>query len=195
MKKRNKKVVLFLILLLSIIGIGSAYAYYQVNVIVPNKYKAATYEVEIEEEFEDKFGVKKVWIVNKEKTNAPVVLRVNYNELWSKEIDGVLLTLDNNVNGENVVEKEWTEEFLNDFELKEDGWYYYKKVLRPEERVQLLERISLKNELISTSEYSNEYLTYDYELAFNFESIQATEDAVLEIWNKNITINDDNVTW
>ena len=195
MKKGNKKVVLFLILLLSIIGIGSAYAYYQVNVIVPNKYKASTYEVEIEEEFEDKFGVKKVWIVNKEKTNAPVVLRVNYNEIWSKEIDGVLLTLDNNVNGENVVEKEWTEEFLNDFELKEDGWYYYKKVLRPEERVQLLEGITLKNELISTSEYSNEYLTYDYELAFNFESIQATEDAVLEIWNKNITINDDNVTW
>ena len=193
--KKNKKVVLFLILLLSFIGIGSVYAYYQVNVIVPNKYKAATYDVEIEEEFEDEFGTKKVWIVNNEKTNAPVVLRISYNEFWSKTIDGVLLTLDNNVNGENVVEKTWTEDFLEDFELKEDGWYYYKKVLNPEERVQLLESISLKNELVSLSDYREEYHTYDYELAFNFESIQATKDAVLEIWDKNITIDGDNVTW
>ena len=193
--KKNKKVVLFLILLLSFIGIGSVYAYYQVNVIVPNKYKAATYDVEIEEEFEDEFGTKKVWIVNNEKTNAPVVLRISYNEFWSKTIDGVLLTLDNNVNRENVVEKTWTEDFLEDFELKEDGWYYYKKVLNPEERVQLLESISLKNELVSLSDYREEYHTYDYELAFNFESIQATKDAVLEIWDKNITIDGDNVTW
>lgn len=193
--KNNKKIVLILLILLSFVGIGSAYAYYRASVIVPNKYKAATYDVELEEEFEGEFGVKKVWIVNKEKTNAPVVLRISYNEFWSKEIDGVLLTLDNNVNGENVVEKTWNEEFMNDFELGDDGWYYYKKVLDPEERVGILERIKLKEELIATSPYYNDYKTYDYELAFNFESIQATEDAVLEIWGKNININDDIVTW
>ena len=193
--KKNKKVVLFLILILSFIGIGSAYAYYQANVIVPNKYKAATYNVVLEEEFDGTFGKKKVWIINREKTNAPVVLRINYNEEWSKIVDGEGLTLDNNVNGENVVDKTWAEDFLNDFELKDDGWYYYKKVLNPEESVDILERIRLKEELIATSPYYNDYKAFNYELSFNFESIQATKDAVLEIWNKNITIDGDNVTW
>ena len=140
-------------------------------------------------------GNKKVSFVNNEETNAPVVLRINYNEEWRKEINGVKVSLDNNVNGENVVTKNWTTEFTNNFVDGGDGWYYYKKILNAEESVQVLDSISLKESLISTSPYYNDYKSYTYELDFNFEAIQASSSAISDIWGKNATITGGNITW
>ena len=133
--------------------------------------------------------------MNNEETNTPVVLRINYNELWRKEVNGVKLSLDNNVNGVNVVTKNWTTAFTNDFVDGGDGWYYYKKTLNAEESVQVLNSISLNESLISTSPYYNDYKTYTYELDFNFEAIQANSSAISEIWGKNATITGGDVTW
>ena len=99
------------------------------------------------------------------------------------------------VNGENVVQKNWTSAFTNDFIDGGDGWYYYKKVLNAEESVQVLESISLKEDLISTSPYYNDYKNYTYELDFNFEAIQASSSAISNIWNKDVTINGGDITW
>ena len=194
-KKLKKKPLIFLLLLLVLGIVGTTFAYYYTEIAIPNQFRAMTYNVTIEEEFNNTWGTKKVSFVNNEETNTPVVLRINYNELWRKEVNGVKLSLDNNVNGENVVEKGWTTAFTNDFIDGGDGWYYYKKTLNAEESVQVLESISLKENLIRTSPYYDDYKSYTYELDFNFEAIQASSSAISEIWGKTATISGDNVTW
>ena len=199
MEKKLKikiKPLIFTFALLIITIVGITFAYYKNQVILANKFNTYTYNVSIEEEFYDDWGTKKVTFANNEETNTPVVLRINYNETWLKEITDLgLVPISNNVNGSNVVTKEWTESFLQDFQLHTDGWYYYKKTLNPEEKVQVLNSISLNETLISSSPYYEDYLTADYNLSFNYEAIQATEAAVKEIWGHNITINSSNVTW
>lgn len=194
--KALKKKPLIFLLALSIIGIvGSTFAYYYTEVSLPNKFKTMTYNVSIEEEFNDTWGTKKVSFVNDEETNTPVVLRINYNESWRKEVNGIKLSLDNNVNGINVVTKNWTTAFTNQFIDGGDGWYYYVKTLNPKESVQVLDSISLNESLISTSPYYNEYKSYTYELDFNFEAIQANSNAISNIWGVSATINEGNVAW
>ena len=194
-RKIKKKPLIFLLVLCLLGIVGTTFAYYYTEIVIPNQFKAMTYNVTIEEEFNDTWGTKKVSFVNNEETNTPVVLRINYNELWRKEVNGVKLSLDNNVNGTNVVTKNWTTAFTNDFVDGGDGWYYYKKTLNAEESVQVLNSISLNESLISTSPYYNDYKTYTYELDFNFEAIQANSSAISEIWGKNATITGGDVTW
>ena len=194
-KKMNKKPIIFILIVLALTVIGGTFAYYYTEISLPNQFKTMTYNVTINEVFNDTWGTKRVSFVNNEETNTPVVLRINYNEKWRKEVSGVLLSLDNNVNGENVVEKTWTTAFTNDFVDGGDGWYYYKKTLNAEESVQVLDAIALKESLISTSPYYNDYKSYTYELDFNFEAIQASSNAISNLWNKNATISEGNVTW
>lgn len=199
MKLSRKKIKFKPFLFLFLLGFGflisGTFTYFYNEVILPNQFKTMTYNVAIEEEFYDTWGTKKVSFVNKEDTNTPVVLRINYNEIWSKVIDGELLNLSNVVGGVSVVTKEWTDAFNNDFILGEDGWYYYKKVLEANGSVQVLNSISLNNDAISNSLYAEDYDVYDYELSFNYEAIQATEDAVASIWGYDITINGSDITW
>ena len=194
-KKIKKKPLYFLLLLLVLGIVGTTFAYYYTEIAIPNQFRAMTYNVTIEEEFNNTWGTKKVSFVNNEETNTPVVLRINYNELWRKEVNGVKLSLDNNVNGTNVVIKNWTTAFTNDFIDGGDGWYYYKKTLAAEASVQVLDSIALNESLISTSPYYDDYKSYTYELDFNFEAIQASSSAISEIWGKTATISGGNVTW
>ena len=120
-KKIKKKPLFFLLLLLALGIVGTTFAYYYTEIAIPNQFRAMTYNVTIEEEFNNTWGTKKVSFVNNEETNTPVVLRINYNELWRKEVNGVKLSLDNNVNGTNVVTKNWTTAFTNDFIDGGDG--------------------------------------------------------------------------
>ena len=194
-KKIKKKPLFFLLLLLALGIVGTTFAYYYTEIAIPNQFRAMTYNVTIEEEFNNTWGTKKVSFVNNEETNTPVVLRINYNELWRKEVNGVKLSLDNNVNGTNVVTKNWTTAFTNDFIDGGDGWYYYKKTLAAEASVQVLDSIALNESLISTSPYYDDYKAYTYELDFNFEAIQASSSAISEIWGRTATISGGNVTW
>ena len=195
LQKIRKTPLFFIILIILLVTISGTFAYFASSVSIPNKFKIMTYNVTIEEEFNDTWGTKKVNFVNKETTNTPVVLRINYNELWRKEVNGIKLSLDNNVSGTNVVTKNWTTAFTNDFIDGGDGWYYYKKILDAQQSVQVLESIALNEQLISTSPYYNDYKSYTYELIFNFEAIQANVDAINDIWGKNVYMNDGNVTW
>ena len=192
--KRNKP--LFFILILLVLGlIGGTFAYYYNEVSFPNRFKTMTYNVTLEENFNDDWGTKEVFFKNKETTNMPVVLRINYNEEWSKKVNNETYTLSNTVNNQDVVTKTWTNDFLNNFTLGSDGWYYYKKVLNSGDSVQVLSSITLNENLIRNNPNYNNYKTYDYELAFNYEAIQANTEAVSSIWNKTITINGNDITW
>ena len=194
MKNRRFLVLMFGIFIF-FYSLGIVFALYRALVVVPNRFKAMTYNVVLDEEFYDDWGTKKVTITNRDSTNVPVALRVSFNEVWSNIVGDEYYTLSNKVNGLDTVKKEWTPTFLNDFVLSDDGWYYYKKVLNPEESVQILNSISLSDNVIVDSPYYEEYKKYDYELSFNYEAIQATEKAISDVWNIDVSKNGNNINW
>ena len=194
MKNRRFLVLMFGIFIF-FYSLGIVFALYRALVVVPNRFKAMTYNVVLDEEFYDDWGTKKVTITNRDSTNVPVALRVSFNEVWSNTVGDEYYTLSNKVNGLDTVKKEWTPTFLNDFVLSDDGWYYYKKVLNPEESVQILNSISLSDNVIVDSPYYEEYKKYDYELSFNYEAIQATEKAISDVWNIDVSKNGNNINW
>ena len=192
MKNKNKKPLIFGLLLLTLAVIGGTFAYYYSEVVIPNRFKAMTYDVKLVEEFEGDFGTKEVSIVNQEETNTPVVIRMSYNEYWDN-------SLNNKYNNTDVVTKNWTTDFLNDFRYDGgSGWYYYTKVLNPESSVTVLNSTALNTNLVNASPDRSSYLSSDYHLDFNYEAIQAKEEAILDIWGDdllNVSINGGNVSW
>ena len=189
----NKKICIALasLVLVGVIGVTAAVVYFKSE--IENKFSTSAYNIAIEEEFYDDWGTKKVSIVNHDAT--PVVIRVAYIETWSNknEESDATLQLSNKINGVDTVTKEWTDDWNNEFTLNSDGWYYYNKVLTSNEAVQILNSIELNKEVIKTSKEN--YNLYDYELDFRYEAIQATSDAIKEIWGHNVTISDNNVSW
>lgn len=57
--KIKKKPLIFILLLLLTVAVGSTFAYYYNEVIIPNKFKAMTYSVAIEEVFNGTWGDKR----------------------------------------------------------------------------------------------------------------------------------------
>lgn len=181
----KKKPLLYLGILLVIGAIGVSYAIYQNMVEKENVFETSPYTVHLEENFEPSTWpeetVKEVSIVNEGTTG--VVVRVSYSEVWTYE--GTILN--NLVNGENVVIKNFTESFLTDW-IYQDGWYYYTKVLEGNSSIQILESIELNTE-------EEEYQKGVYELTFYLESVQASEEAVLELWGITVHIEEGEITY
>ena len=199
-KKQLKKKPLFFLFGLLVVGIiGATFAYYYSEVVIPSEFKAMNYDVKIEEEFYGKFGTKKVSFVNNNEEGVPVLLRMNYNESWIKTIeeDGEIIEIfkptlyyDQDSNQRLSVEKQWTENFEEDFIYNEDdGWYYYKKVLNPKESVQILDSIT------QSSDLPNTYAEYKYRLIFNMEAIQAKETEAQLRWSMDMTLDGGGIDW
>lgn len=184
MKKmfNKKNIILAIVLITSFsLSFGVAYAYMSGKDTIKNKFSVAEQNVSIYEEFNGSFGTKEVSFKN-ESTKSPVLLRISYNESWCDGDNYV----SNTINGVNVVDKGWTNEFLNDFVLGNDGWYYYKKVLNASTSVKVLNTITLNNSY---------YERYDYDLTFNYEAVQTDNGASLELWGVDSTVNGDDVSW
>ena len=189
-KRKKRFLIISLLLIFLFSSVAVTYAVFNTSGIFENEFKTSSYYVYIDEEFYNTWGTKKVCFVNSADATVPVLLRINYNELWSKNYDdNTLLVISNEVNGTNVVNKIWTSNFQNDFTLGSDGWYYYNKLLNIGEEVCVLESISLNEELISTSEDYDKYKSYDYQLDFNFEASQSDIEAA-RIWDNGVEIKD-----
>ena len=198
MKKTRKikiRSLFFLLGFLVLISVGGTIAYYYQNVTLPNEFQTLVYNVTIDEEYYDDWGTKKVYINNSDSSNTPVVLRINYNEIWNYKGYGADVKLSNTINGSNVVDKDWTSTFTNDFIDGQDGWFYYKKLLSPNETIQILDSISLNTTLIESSPDYQDYLDFDYKLSINYEALGPNTNKISSIWNKNATISGNNVTW
>lgn len=200
LSKKGKKIILSLFIILFVGVIGISYAFYSSFKEVENIFKTAAYDVAIEEEFYDDWGTKKVSIVNKDANSTPVIIRINYDEIWSKNIDGTVVNLSNIVKTETETLRAVTLKTPSDFEANfidgKDGWYYYTKVLKPNQSVMLLESVALNEDVIKQSPYYEDYKSFDYQLSYNFEAIQATETAVKEIWGLEINVSSDGeITW
>ena len=193
-EKNNLKIkpIIFILLIATVIISGSTIAFFSIKESFGNKFKVKAFDISIEEpDFKGDFGSKTINIINND--SADVIIRVTINELWSKNQDDELVMLNNKVDGKDVVIKERGTDW-DDFIDGHDGWYYYKKVLKSDEKIELLKSIE-KNTLIP-EEKLKEYDSYDYELSYNYEGIQATEDAIKNIWELDANINEDGtISW
>lgn len=195
MKKIKIRSLLFLLGFFVLFSVGGTIAYYYQSVALPNEFQTLIYNVDISEEYNDTWGTKKVYITNSDSSNTPVVLRININETWNKVEYGADVKLSNTINGTNVVDKDWTSTFTNDFIDGQDGWFYYKKLLSPNETIQILDSISLNTTLIESSPDYQDYLNFNYKLSINYEALGPNTNKISSIWNKTATIDGINVTW
>ena len=186
--KLKKKSLIFILLLLLVAVVGGTYAVFYNSIAIPNQFNIMLYDIKITDDFNNQWGDRNVSLTNVDKSNTDVVLRINYNEVWSKDIDGEKVFISNIANGSNVVNKEWADDFLNDFYLADDGWYYYKKVLGPNDSVQILKSVSLNEDLIKDLDNYSKYKNYDYDLSFNYEAISADSSIVKDAWDRIVNI-------
>ena len=188
MKCKMNIVFIFLLLLLGVVGV--TYAYFTETESFENDFVIADFNVVIEENFEQGFDVewdtiyisKEVFITNKK--NTPAIVRVSYNQNVLGEVD-----IGENVENKylisneyiiNCFEYDWTEEFDNYFRYQ-DGWFYYLKVLPANSGIQIMSGINVKD-------FSTE--AQHYNLDFNIEAVQATPEAVEEVWGWQVSIDE-----
>ncbi len=192
-KVLKNKPIIFLVLLLLVVMVDGTIAYFSLTTKLDNRFNTSKYDVRLSEDFDSstwpELTKKKVSILND--GTADIIVRMSYNEMWRSNTGDVL---NNIVDGKNVVIKDWATSLESDW-LYKDGWYYYKKIIEGKSELQLLNSIMLDNTVIEKSEDYSKYLTYEYSLIFNYESIQATSEAVKDIWGQDIEINDKDITW
>ena len=89
------------------------------------------------------------------------------------------------------------------WELREDGWYYYKKVLPANGTTEnFMENVDFSNIKNLEEPLKNTYKDAEYEIQFQAEAVQASdqwkvsEDAVTTLFGKDIsaTVNDGTIT-
>lgn len=186
MEKENKiKNLIIILAIVLLCAVSFTISFFTNRGQFTKEYNPKEYNVTLEETFNNTWGEKKVYINNQ--GTADTYLRISYNEVWYKQIENTIL-YQNNLEEDFVVTKNWTESFLNDFTLI-DGWYYYNKVLEGNTKLQILESIEKKKETDTNIE------GYEYELSFNFETIQATEKALQNLWDKKADINNGVIIW
>ena len=185
--KIRKRSILFIILALTIGIIGATIAFYNTYNANQSAYYAANYNVFLEQEWDGTWGDKNITIRNEGTT--PVVLRLSYKEAWSKEIENENILINNIYADNNVVNKDWSNTFLNDFTYY-NGWYYYNKPLNSNESIVILNGV---NKIDTNGSYN--YNDYNYELSFYYETVQSTKNAIKSLWNITPDINDDQINW
>ena len=186
-KKSKKYLLITPVLALAVVGAGilMVYAFSHNNTVVTNDIPTRTGTVQIIDDSEPGFGKKEVSFENSDMNGISLLLRIGYSETWK---DGSDNNVSNIYNGNNVVAKTWTSAFTNDFADGNDGWYYYKKLLRPGDNVKVITAIALTEP---------SYAAYHYDLRFRFESIQPSSAAATALWSKTATIDEATgaVTW
>ena len=190
-KQKNNKKFLFatpvVVVLAVAVVLGISFAVYAVSrntAEIKGSAVVATNGVSIIEDSDNGFGKKEVSFKNNADSNAPVLLRIAYSETWTDGNGDIISNIGSN--SANVVVKNWTNDFVQDFEDGHDGWYYYKKTLNPLAEVMVLSSISLSDE---------NYSAYNYDLSFRFEAVQADSAAANELWGKTVTVENGVATW
>jgi len=184
-----------------VIVVGGTIAYFLSSTSFENKFRTSYYDVAIEEVFRNDWGVKEVSIVNYD--SASVAVRISYDEIWLKQNDSSEIKdyLSNKVFDNttkelvDVVIKDWTQDWKENFIDGNDGWYYYKKVLPSNGRVQILNSINLDEKLLKANSVYDTYVSADYELDFNYEAVQADNKAIKELWGHDVTITNNEIEW
>lgn len=178
------------LLAVAVAGIGGTGAVIQHRLAVKNTLKTPTVEVSIDDEVGEINGSKKQKVVSFENQGtADVFIRVAYAEQWENENE---LLSSQNSDGHDVAKKFKDTQLKNSMEnmfpedewmLGNDGWYYYRYVLEAandsdtDQTKPLLTAVDFSN----VSSQESEYNGADYELHFQVEAVQASDDYELNV--------------
>lgn len=189
------------------VGIGSTSAVIRHQINLKNEISTDTVIVEVEEDLKDddpSDWTKPKKVSFKNPGSADVFLRVAYSESWSTsgEADGERELLSNKMpDGKSDVASKVISNV--NWELGEDGWYYYKKVLPAGSTTEnFMESVDFSKINTLEEALNSTYTNAEYEIHFQAEVVQASdqwkvsEDAVAKLFEQNIsaTIDDGNTT-
>lgn len=183
---RKNKPMIFLAALFLFVSVGGTIAHFYTQQVVQSGFKTADYNISLSEYFpisewdSDNTLDKQVKVSNN--GTGDVLLRVSYNEMWFEDGDVV----NNLYEGNEIVTKNWTAEFKDNFTYK-DGWYYYNKVLERESSVTIMDSVVRNYDVYDE--------TSEYHLDFNYEVVQVENDAATEVWGMSAEIEGSNVVW
>lgn len=198
MKKKNLLIVL---LLCMFCFIGGVLAYFTNTATIDNIFKTKPYSTKVEEKFESPENWTPGTTTNKTVTventgEVDVAVRVKLEGKWESSNKKVL---DGKILGEEVAVLNFAPDYTTNWELKEDGYYYYKTNLSPAAKTKnLLESVTFNSKAVasnncttSTDEGTHTTTTtcastgdgYDgatYTLKVTIETVQA--DAKEDLW-------------
>ena len=195
--KRNKKVLLIMGML-TLLVIGSTFAYFQKTESIDNKFKSAEAKVNITE----KFNPKDQWVPGEEKQKEvrfgnegkiAAVLRAKFTPVLKLE-DGT-----EDSEAAKGFQLNFTDDFFRNWTEK-DGWYYYNKVLSPEELTDITLKSVTISDAIGNDEHGilTDYSGASYDVKIEGELLQAslaTEAANYMKWGMIPTVTGTTVTW
>lgn len=206
--KAYSRLLPLVLLAVAAAAIGATYASTKQTVSVENELEAHSTDVEIDEKFtpnpdEHNAYTKKVRFTNK--GTSSVFLRMSFVEYWEKGMGTKKLLLPNQVkvtSGENVAMQDvmkklvtkvdtdgqkkthlWTSAYMPlsfKWEKRNDGWYYYKFILKPGTSTdEILSSVQLNPQLDPSNELHAPYFESDanYHLYFQVEAVQASDSS------------------
>lgn len=208
--RKKRQLIWFMAGCFVMLLIGSSFAFWSGKIEHTNELKADQVNAKINEIFEQGSNptgnVEKRVSFKNNSTNASF-LRVSYAETWKKENGDEVNVLNNQLNGADVATKNWKNGFAQNSERWQDGgdgWFYYKKILKPGETTEeVLDSITFPD-------YSGAYEEYkgaDYQLYFRMEILQASDSqttlnsedvnqkASTTIFGKVAVVNGETVSW
>lgn len=203
-KVKRSQVLLMIAVMICFMAIGGVYAWSKLSASVTNKINTPTVDVEVIEEFDEQTMVdwykpvdKKVQFKNI--GTVPIFIRVSYVELWKNANNKILSSV---VNGQEIVKKNWTDAWKNEWVDGNDGWFYYKRVLQPNTLSSHV-LTSLEFDSSNLGELTDIYGNASYSLKFVSEAVQFSED--IEVNRRSVRANfgiefvdidnDGNITW
>lgn len=194
-KKKGIWLSVFAVAILLTISIGAVSAFYNANMLLTNKMSIANSKVEFVEHFisESKWLPgetvnKKPYLNNTGETD--LLVRIKVTEQWVNSEGTVQSGVD-----ADIVQKNYTDAWQNDWIEGNDGYFYYKKVLKAGTASDvILKSIALSPEASNDSHAFN-YSNLQYNLMFQSEFALTESASQLTIWNADVTINNGMVNW
>lgn len=175
------------LLAVAVAGIGGTGAVIQHKLAVKNTLKTPTVEVSIDDTVGKMDGSKKQKVVFFENQGtADVFIRVAYAERWENGEKELLSS--QSPDGKDVVKKFKDTHLENSMEnmfpkdewtLGNDGWYYYRHVLKAANEADAYDKTEPLLTAVDFSDVASEdseYFGADYELHFQVEAVQASDD-------------------
>lgn len=198
MRKIKNKKIWFMLAMLTLIIVGSAFAYFQKKVGMDNRFRSKEAKVYLNE----KFDPNDRWVPGEEKQKEvrfgnegeiEAVLRVRFTPILKGQ-DG---------KEDKVAAEKFKLNFSKDFDtdwMKSGDWYYYKKTLSSGELTDVTLKSVTISDVIGNDEHgiSKDYSNAVYDVKIEGELLQASlakEAASSMNWGLTPTVTGKDVTW
>lgn len=194
-KKNNRtKLALIFVSICLIITIGITLAYYNNVVSISNKLATNEPKVELIEKFSQgsiflpgEKVTKQVKFSNSGKIDA--LIRVKYSDIW------VDLNDEGVAGNTNLVLKEWTNAWNEEWIDGKDGYFYYTKILKTGTSTNvILDKLALFDDA-SNDDHDFDYSALTYKIIFELDACMVKNEAAQISFGKSIKISGDDVEW